>query len=184
MAELKLNSKLQVSQDLAPIGIWLNKPVNTWKLLYKWTIDEKTKAAWHHACDGKGPTVTIVRTKDGHVFGGYNPLAWWVPRNNGDSEFKESKESFIFSLTDGKGRQAYQCLPYNYCQYAICSFDSNNGLGWGGGLDLYINPEATVGSYSNLNNTYKLPQGFVDGRTWLAGSYNNWQIIEIETYSV
>jgi len=122
VSELKLNSKPQVATQgttiLDPVGVWLNKPVNTWKLLYKWTRDPKTNEAWHQACDNKGPTVTVIRTKDGHVFGGYSQISWSAPTNESFSwavgifEPKESRASFLFSLTDGKNRQPYQCLQF------------------------------------------------------------------------
>jgi len=181
VSELKLDSK-QVA-DLDPVGVWLKKPVRNWKLLYKWTKDEKTNVAWYRACAGKGPTVTVVRTKDGHVFGGYAHISW-LSLNSG-YEWKESMESFIFSITDGKGRKPYQCLQTQPSQHSLCSYanSSKSCFGWGANHDLYINPES-LGSYSNLNGTYKLPQGFSDNQTWLAGSYTTWQIVEIETYLV
>jgi len=162
-----------------PLATWLNKPVNLWKLLYKWTKDEKTLEAWHKQCDKKGPTVTIVWANGGYAFGGYTPLPW-----ESTSSWKESKESFIFSLTDGKGRQPYQCLPYQNFQY--CVYHGSDRIIFGGGIgnDIWLRiPPQYNDSYSTVGCTYKLPPGF-EGRTFLAGSNDNWQIEEIETYLV
>jgi len=166
-----LNSKPQVAIQgttiLDPVGVWLNKPVNTWKLLYKWTRDPKTNEAWHRACNGKGPTVTIIRTKDGHVFGGFSQITWSAPAGQA-WESKESKLSFIFSLTDGKNRQPYQCLPFQNYKDAICLCESNNGFGWGyGGSDLWVYPgNVSTPVSTNLNSTYKLPEGFTNSKTF------------------
>jgi len=161
-----------------PLVHWLNKPVTAWKLLYKWTKAEKTTEAWHRQCDGKGSTVTIVWANGGYVFGGYAHLPW-ASTNYGS---KGSPESFIFSLTDGKGRNPYQCLPYQNMGSALCF--SSHFFAFGGGFDLglYIPPQSNS-SNSNLGHTYRVPEGF-NGKTFLAGSNANWTIEEIETYLV
>jgi len=189
VSELKLNPNLKLltheTNILDPVGAWLNKPVNTWKLLYKFTRDQKTNEAWHQACNGKGPTVSVVRTKDGHVFGGYCHLSWWTPSSGERSEQKESKESFIFSITDGKNRQPYKLLQYQNYQDAIFSCSNAYGFGWGtDGIDLILGPGMPQHCSSYLNNTYALPEGYTNPSTWLAGSSNYWKIIEIETYLV
>jgi len=184
ISELKLNLKVQVTEDLSildPVGVWLNKPVHGWKLLYKWTRDPKTKLAWHQACHDKGPTVTVVRTKDGHVFGGYAHLSWWTPTKN-FYEYRQSNESFIFSLTDGKGRKPSRRFPVQSSPNAICSCDSTDGFAWGHGNDLFINPENTEKYFAKVS-TYQ-STGETTASDWLAGSTKDWQIVEIETFLV
>jgi len=171
---------------LDPIGIWLDKPVYTWKLLYKWTQHPRTDVAWHQQCNGKGPTVTVVTTHDGHVFGGYCDLPWWTSTPHlslGRLDYKASTKSFIFSLTDGKGRQPYQCSQYRSGGFAVCVSRHESGFAWGLGPDLYLNPENMSLSSSYLH-TYSLPEGFTGRKTFLASSFTNWEIEEMETYLV
>jgi len=182
--DLKVNIKVDPKVDLSPgnklfdpIAVWLNKPVNKWKLLYKYTKDEKTSLVWHAKCDGKGPTVTVIWANSGYIFGGYAHLSW---KSNGTWE--ESKESFLFSLTDGKNRKPFQCLPYQ--SFGNCLEHEPDRIAFGSGRDLkLLFPPNTSGSYSDLGSTYKIPDGF-DGKTFLAGSYHGWTIEEVETYLV
>jgi len=177
------NLKLELNSHSKPfenIAIWLNKPVRNWKLLYKWTKDEKTPQAWHSQCDNKGPTVTVIWANGGYIFGGYAQLPW-----TSQGGYKYSKESFLFSLTDGRGRKPYQCLQagtkYANNPYSVCH--DPNYIGWGKSFDLGLQIPPNPSSYSRLGATYKLPDGF-NSDTFLAGHHNNWTIEEIETYLV
>jgi len=162
---------------------WIKKPVKEWKLLYKWSQDTQTNEEWHSKCDEKGPTVTVVRTKGGYVFGGYAHIPWLSKTNN----YQPSKESFLFSLTDGKGRIPIQCLQYQRSGNAISHNGAAYGPTWGGGYDLYINlSKSGIVSNSNLGYTYKGPgvQGSTENLNFFAGSKDGWIIEEIETYLV
>ena len=44
-------------------------------------------------CDNKGPTLTVARSTNGYLFGGYNPLPC-----DSTSVNKQPKEAFIFTL--------------------------------------------------------------------------------------
>lgn len=47
----------------------------------------------------------IVKANVGHIFGGFNPTSWV-------SEFmySECDDSYLFSITDGKGRLPMKCM--------------------------------------------------------------------------
>jgi len=165
-----------VSTLLDHVAVWIKKPVKEWKLLYKWTQDEQTNEEWHKKCDNKGPTVTVIRTKGGYIFGGYAHLPW---TNSGG--LKESKESFIFSLTDGKGRIPTQCLQYqNYHKALYHASDEGPSFGY----DMSVRLEST--SYFNLGWTYKGPGVYKStlNQQFLAGSFEIRTFEEIETYLV
>ena len=59
---------------------------------------------FHRKCDNEGPTLMIVKTNTGHIFGGYNPTSWVS-----QFTYTGAKDAFVFSLTDGKGRPPYKC---------------------------------------------------------------------------
>jgi len=52
--------------------------------------------------------------------------------------------------------------------------------------DLFIAYKNPSCSYSMLGNCYKLPRGvsYKDNETWLAGRKDNWDVVEIEVWSV
>ena len=59
-----------------------------WKLLYRASEHEYTAESFHKCCDDKGPTVVIIKSTGGWIFGGYTTQSW-----SGDSML--STTSFI-----------------------------------------------------------------------------------------
>ena len=56
-------------------------------LLYRGSQDGWNISDFHGKCDDKGATVTIVKTSEGYVFGGYNDQSW-----AGSGVFKSSND--------------------------------------------------------------------------------------------
>ncbi len=44
---------------------------NQVKRLYQASVDTFAAAKFHELCDGKGPTLTLIKTTANHIFGGY-----------------------------------------------------------------------------------------------------------------
>jgi hypothetical protein len=44
---------------------------NEWNLLYKGSRDGFNAKDFHRLCDNKGPTITVIRTAQGKLFGFY-----------------------------------------------------------------------------------------------------------------
>ncbi|RIB20921.1 kinase-like domain-containing protein [Gigaspora rosea] len=64
------------------------------KLLIRGTQDGFLAKTFHEKCDGKGPTLTIIKVKDtDEILGGYNPISWTE-----SIEHIHSLNSFIFKL--------------------------------------------------------------------------------------
>jgi hypothetical protein len=66
-----------------------------WKLLYRGTDDGFAAADFHERCDSKGPTITLIKTEFGALFGGYTPISWSSPRM---FNFVWDPTTFLFSL--------------------------------------------------------------------------------------
>ena len=62
-------------------------------LLYRASTDGFTSTAFHTKCDGKGETITIIKTNTNYVFGGYASSAW-----NSSGAYIADNNAFIFSL--------------------------------------------------------------------------------------
>ena len=60
---------------------WLNLKNKTIKfsLLYSTKIDGDKTSEFHRRCDGKSPTITIIKTTKGYRFGGYTTKSWINP---------------------------------------------------------------------------------------------------------
>ena len=53
----------------------------TWVRCYQATEHKCSALKFHELCDNKGPTVTLVRSKE-NVFGGYTDKSWTSPGEN------------------------------------------------------------------------------------------------------
>ena len=70
---------------------------NNWKLIYRGTRDGFGAKDFHRECDGVAKTVTIVKTTNGNIFGGYTDLPW-----SSKDIVSIDNNSFIFSLVNEK----------------------------------------------------------------------------------
>ncbi|KAJ1480508.1 hypothetical protein T484DRAFT_1956397 [Baffinella frigidus] len=87
---------------------WTGRRLTADKLLYLASCDGFESRKFHKLCDRKGPTLTLVRTDTGHIFGGYTCVPWskgelttLPPRWN--RAFHHDESSFVFRLTSPKG---------------------------------------------------------------------------------
>ncbi len=47
-----------------------------WKLLYRASEHDYTPESFHEYCDDKGPTLVIIESTEGWIFGGYTTQSW------------------------------------------------------------------------------------------------------------
>jgi len=64
--------------------------------LYVASKDGDSAAVFHKKCDDQGPTVVIVETKAGNVFGGYTTASWKARYKT--MKYKKSAKAFVYSL--------------------------------------------------------------------------------------
>ena len=57
---------------LSPVAQSVN---SAWKRCWRATVDGWAASTFHSRCDGKGPTVTIIRVGR-YIFGGYTSVSW------------------------------------------------------------------------------------------------------------
>ncbi len=107
-----------------------------------------------------------MKTDDGYIFGGYNPVSWVS-----DFKYSETDEAYLFSVTDGKGKKPARCpirkskvhlaIKQNETKYSPAFGEANIS-------DLFIAFKNLSNSYSNLGNVYKAPSDETSD-TFLAG---------------
>ena len=142
----------------------------TYKLLWKGTRDGFAASTFHAICDGQKPTLTLVHSNDGYVFGGYTSLSWNHIYNN----YVQDSTAFIYSIT-----QKYKCAEQKN-QYSIyCNGSYGPIFGNGHNICIYDNCN-TNNCYSHVNShTYIAP----NGAAYLTGS-QYFTVKEIEVYLV
>eukprot|EP00792_Barthelona_sp_PAP020_P007028 TRINITY_DN3096_c0_g1_i1.p1 TRINITY_DN3096_c0_g1~~TRINITY_DN3096_c0_g1_i1.p1 ORF type:complete len:740 (+),score=195.83 TRINITY_DN3096_c0_g1_i1:123-2222(+) len=81
-------------EHASQLMMWLGAE-REWKLIFDAKTHGFGSSDFHTNCDNKGPTVTLVFTPNGAIFGAYTPVSWTILN---DARADPSKESFIFSL--------------------------------------------------------------------------------------
>jgi hypothetical protein len=117
----------------------------TSELLFRTNVDGDSSNTFHSKCDGKGPTITFIKTTSGKRIGGFAVVPW---TNN--SGYKTDSEAFIFSLD-----ACQKFVQYRSFGNAVYH-NSSYGPTFGGGHDIYLanGCKSNTSSYCNSNNTY------------------------------
>lgn len=155
-----------------------NFPLSTkWKLIYRASRDSFLPARFHSRCDGKKPTLTIIKATSGNIFGGYTEAAW-----SQNEHYAEDPNAFIFSLVNKDNTPlVMKCInPKNaiFCR-------RGRGPTFGTSDILISNrSNSTQKSISNLGWSYKHPhyaRSSNEAKSFLAGS-NQFTTVEIEVF--
>ena len=91
-------SKIIYYELFKQLNNWINPSKSLkFELIFTASINGDNAKDFHRSCDGKGPTVTIVKGKNGHIFGGYVTVPF---SSDGQSHYDD--KAFLFSLTNNK----------------------------------------------------------------------------------
>jgi len=147
------------------------------ELQYRATRDGFTSNSFHRKCDGISNTLTVIKSTNGNIFGGFTEKAW----NSSGNVYADPK-AFIFSLVN-KENKPFKAITND--NYAICC-DSSCGPKFGVGFDIHIasDSNSNQNSYSNFGYSYKHPDyqyGTKKSKSILAGS-EYFQTVEIEVF--
>jgi len=133
---VSLEEKAYLNQLLMPVSKRIgNIP------LYLASKDGDSAQDFHAKCDGKGPTVVIIRTTTGNVFGGYAHVSW-----RSDNVWTHGATSFLFRLRPSFGEYAKKTGNNHYAVYGGSSY----GPTFGNGHDIYVQSGALTGTGSHV----------------------------------
>ena len=156
---------------------FLQQQFNSSNLLYKASRDGWFSNVFHSKCDDKAPTLVLVKSELGHIFGGFNKKPWGnklvTPANKG---FIHDPDAFLFSLTDGQGRPPF-ILKLQNAKAAILN-DNRAGPCYGGGPDIKLCLDEQVVQCNP--HSYSIPTGHRQD-TFLAG-HTVARVDEVEVY--
>ena len=80
-SELLPNTHLVNQQYDGKLREWVND--FKWKLLYRYSEHGYTAKSFHEYCDDvKGPTLIVIKSSEGWIFGGYTTRSWKVAHPN------------------------------------------------------------------------------------------------------
>ncbi len=150
------------------------------RLVYRGSRDGFSASHFHSKCDNIPKTLTIVKSANGNIFGGYVGQAW----DETELGYKDPT-AFLFSLVNKENSP----LKFNAKHGATTIYcKSGNGPIFGSGYDLSIADKANrnQNSYADLGVSFafskyaaKSPQS----QDFLAGSYY-FQVADIEVFSL
>lgn len=150
----------------------------TTKLIFKGSQHGFTAQIFHELCDNMGPTLTVVQSEQGKIFGGFTSIPWSSP--DVDKEHTDLS-AFVFSQDNGTimpVKPATKVAVEHSKKWAAC-------FGW----DIWLRENLRgTGNLSKLGESYTLPPGVLfnkdeGGNTYMAGSYH-FIVKEIEVYSI
>ncbi|CAF1057647.1 unnamed protein product [Adineta steineri] len=156
-----------------------------WELIYKGTKDGFRGEDFHRCSDDKGPTMTIIQTKNNnYLFGGYVKISWGC-----DNKYKRDSTAFLFTLAN-----AYAIQPTKFSKkfngtFSVCH-DDEIGPHFGG----VVRDKEHFCDFQICSNAHKLkqsssdfPAAYIDttgkGETLFAGE-KNFLVEEIEVYKL
>ena len=82
-------------KELNHLASWLGENIE-YDLIYRGTRDGFDSNVFHKICDDQGPTLCLIKSDKGFVFGGYTSVSWQSNNN-----IAKDEKAFIFSLTKG-----------------------------------------------------------------------------------
>jgi hypothetical protein len=100
--------------------------VVTLTLLFSGSIHGWKISKFHELCDEKGPTITVMNSKAGRVFGGF-AMQSWESKTRG---FKADEKAFIYSIDR---QQIYRVVDAQKALYCSSGWGPSFG-GWALGL--------------------------------------------------
>ena len=149
-------------------------PTSEWKLLYRASDDGFKSNVFHEKCDNIPNTVSIIRSSNGYVFGGFTTQAWDSSGTN-----KQDENAFIFSMINqGNISRKFPIRPHNASEAIYC--DVNCGPCFGS-EDFTIFNDAYLNNSSNSNFGKSYKGG--NSQRYLAGSYY-FVVSEIEVFAI
>jgi len=172
--------------------------IEKWKLIYRASLHGFKASDFHEKCDGASKTLTIIRSSNSNIFGGYTEAQW-----DSSGQIKSDPVAFIFSLENKENnplkisitnqKRAIYCNPkfgptfgyeeiitrnQEHNHYEIDDFQVERES-YSFSYDLNISDQSNLksDSFSSLNSSYS----FDLNKHILAGS-DYFQVDEIEVY--
>ena len=160
---------IKTNEQFNLICDWIDRDKNfKFKLLYKGTTDGDTKEIFHKKCDNKGPTISIIESTDGQIFGGYASKSW---DKNSTTDIPDSN-SFLFNINIKKKYSVSNNRGLMKSGY-LCDF---------GGANFY---ELWIDNIFFSNNGYcDNGNGYNFKNYELCGGKSSFKVKELEVYKV
>ncbi len=120
--------------------------------LFKGSRDDFSAYKFHEFCDNKGETLSIIKTKEGDLFGGYNSNSWSLVES-----YASSSTNWLFCFPNKLVTQPTQFkLKGSNAKFASYN-NSVHMMTFGTGHDLCIHDQchSFSSNYNDIGKTYE-----------------------------
>ena len=152
------------------------------ELIYRGSRDGMTSYNFHNNCDNKGPTITLYKTKQKTIFGGYNSDNW-----SSDSNWHNPSNCFIFTLINIYNTNPTKFPFKNNNTYATYH-GPNHGPCFGYGYDISANCKDFLNNSFQTNFPYDYEDTLGKGKSIFTGNLNNnitsYNLLEVEVFKL
>ncbi len=163
------------------IGVPLNSQATK---IYQASLHGFAAAQFHSKVDGKLGTLSIIKSTNGNIFGGFTKLSWSAAQGAG---YYDDPSAYLISLTNN---QNFSCKLNALPPYSKNIYTGPYGPTFGQfpyhPFIISDNSNVNFNSYSEMGPMYQIPLNYTNGSTaansFLAGS-RNFQTFEIEVYT-
>lgn len=127
-----------------------------WSLLYDSRANGLSFSQFMAACIDKGPTLVVVKAKDGSVFGGITDSSWEKPQ----AQFYGTARCMVFSIEPKLQVYTTEGVNNNYMYLNFGAETYPNGVGMGGQHNWfawYIDDHFEKGHSQGPNSTFGSP---------------------------
>lgn len=151
------------------------------KLLYRATRDGFLARNFHSKCDNIQNTLTIIKSSNGNIFGGFTTAKW-----DSNYGYKKDECAFVFSLVNEFSLPLKLKISNNGEKAISCGLLDGPTFGEGHDFKICDKSNVELNSYSDFGTSYR-SQYFVNGteeaNNLLAGSYK-FLVKEIEVFAL
>ncbi|KAK8808469.1 hypothetical protein WA158_008370 [Blastocystis sp. Blastoise] len=161
------------------IDEWTQHPIQ-YELLYRGSRDGFEGKDFHRMVDDHKNTLTVIKSQNGNIFGGFTDVAW--DSSKGTGQFMEANELWLFTLKN----------PYDIPPTKISSNSQSRSIYYVGGYsasfgkkgDLTIRNNCDI---SRMSNNLNFPYSFIDSTgkgNELFDGQPIWKCEEVEVFSI
>ena len=181
------SSKILTTEQTSNLVDLIHMKKSTFQLLYQASRDGFDNKIFHSKCDGVGSTLTVIKSQNSNIFGGYTSADWspfYFQIYFDEGLHKSDPTAFLFSLVNSYNISVKMDVSESESGRAIFAYTGYN-IAFGGGYDLACSADQCsirlFGYSFNLPSFLKYNSNA--SNSFLGGSPDS-QIVEMEVYKV
>ena len=173
-----LNGTLLTTEQKMKLNEFYGKREQNWTLIYKASRDGFDPNAFHTRCDNQGATMTVIRSTNNYLFGGYASTVW----TSKTATYGNDSHAFLFTLTNPHNipPTKYLVKPASTCHALQYQIDYGPIFGVNDIL-VYAN------SNSNQSSLFGFPSSYADTTGWGKNTFTgapNFTTSDIEVFKL